>query len=228
MIRWEVPGPYVVGFTTRAGGVSEGLFASLNLGGTEDWPEAVGENRKRACQELGLDPSQLAFNRQRHTAVVHRARRGLQETDGDALVTHEAGLPLLATSADCVPIAIAATNGRPALAVVHAGWRGLSAGVVEATVAGLGGGAMTAVIGPSIGPCCYEVGTEVSERFDPDLTRGRVLDLPEAAERALHTAGVARVDRVDLCTCCNAELFFSHRRDGALHGVQGVIGAIAG
>ncbi len=227
MIRWDAPEPYVVAFTTRDGGVSEGTFASLNLGGTEDRPDAVDENRRRACEALGLDASRLAFNRQRHTAVVHRARSGPQETDGDALWTDEPGLPLLATSADCVPIAIATTSGLPVLAVVHAGWRGLAAGVVEASAARLGVAAKAAAIGPAIGPCCYEVGAEVSASFDSDLTRDGTLDLREAAERALRRAGVAHVDRFDLCTRCNAELFFSHRRDGALHGVQGVIGAIA-
>ena len=228
MIRWDAPGPYAVAFTTRAGGVSEGPFASLNLGGTEDRPEAVTENRRRACEELGLDPARLAFNRQRHTAVVHRARSGFQGTPGDGLWTDEAGLPLLAMSADCVPIAIAASSGRPALAVVHAGWRGLAAGVVEAALAALGTRAFAAVIGPAVGPCCYEVGIAVSERFDADLTKDGVLDLWAAAERALRRAGVARVDRVDLCTRCHAELFFSHRRDGALRGVQGVIGGVGG
>ena len=226
MIRWDAPDPYLVAFSTRAGGVSEGPFASLNLGGSEDRPEAVAENRRRACEELGLDSARLAFNRQRHTAVVHRARPGVQEGPGDALWTDEAGLPLLATSADCVPIAIAATSGRPALAVVHAGWRGLAAGVVEAGVSALGAGSFAAVIGPAVGPCCYEVGVEVSGCFDADLTREGRLDLWEAAERALRSAGVARVDRVELCTRCHAELFFSHRRDGARRGVQGVIGAV--
>jgi polyphenol oxidase len=228
VIRWEGPAPYVVAFTTRAGGVSEGPFASLNLGGKEDHPEAIAENRRRACEQLGLDSSRLAFNRQRHTARVHRAGAGIQPSDGDALWTDDAGLPLLAMSADCLPIAIVATSGAPALAVVHAGWRGLAAGVVEASVGALGGVATAAVVGPAVGPCCYEVGPEVSERFDPDLTRDGILDLWGAAERALRRAGVERVDRLELCTRCNTELFFSHRRDGPVRGVQGVIGALAG
>jgi hypothetical protein len=95
-------------------------------------------------------------------------------------------------------------------------------------VAALGQHETAAVIGPSIGPCCYDVGPEVSSRFDPDLAAGGILDLWAAAERALRRAGVARVDRLDLCTRCNADRFFSHRRDGALRGVQGVIGALAG
>jgi hypothetical protein len=130
---------------------------------------------------------------------------------------------MLALSADCVPIAVA---GKGRLVVLHAGWRGLLEGVVAAGVDAIGGGD-AAVVGPAIGPCCYEVGPEVSERFDADLTRDRRLDLWTAAERLLRACGVARVDRVDLCTRCNPDLFFSHRRDGKPRGVQGVIGALA-
>jgi copper oxidase (laccase) domain-containing protein len=134
---------------------------------------------------------------------------------------------MLAMSADCLPIAIARTEGPPALAVLHAGWRGLAEGVVAAGAAALGCAGQAAIIGPAIGPCCYEVGEEVSSLFDADLTHGRLLDLWTAAERALYAAGVARVDRVDLCTRDHPDLFFSHRRDGRARGVQGVIGAVA-
>jgi copper oxidase (laccase) domain-containing protein len=129
-------------------------------------------------------------------------------------------------AADCLPIAIATTSGTPSLAVLHAGWRGLAEGVVEAGVLALGAGPKAAVIGPAIGPCCYEVGPEVAARFDSDLTSSGRLDLWAAAERALRAAGVERVERVDLCTRDHPDLFFSHRRDGLARGVQGVIGAV--
>jgi YfiH family protein len=145
----------------------------------------------------------------------------------DGLWTDEPGLPLLALAADCVPIAIARARGAPALAVVHAGWRGLAAGVVEASAGSLGGGETAAIVGPSIGPCCYRVGPEVSERFDADLTHEGKLDLWTAAERALSRAGVESVERVDVCTRCHPEQFFSHRYSGPRHGAQGVIGAVA-
>jgi YfiH family protein len=229
VIHWDAPGPYAVAFTTREGGVSEGPFASLNLGTKDgDDPGRVAENRRLACDRLGLDAGRLASNLQRHSTTVHRAEAGVRGRPGDALWTDEPGLPLLALTADCLPIAIAAANGRPALAIVHAGWRGLAAGVVDAAVAALGGGPTAAAVGPAIGPCCYEVGPEVSARFDADLTRDGILDLWSAAERALRRAGVARVERVDLCTRCNEERFFSHRRQGRRRGVQGVIGAVAG
>jgi YfiH family protein len=228
VIRWDGPAGYVVAFTTRVGGVSEGPFESLNLGGRRDDPERVAENRRRACEALGLDASRLTVNRQRHTPTVHRAVAGRTDEPGDGLWTDEPGLPMLALSADCLPIAVAVTGDRPrALAVLHAGWRGLAGGLVEAGLRALGGGPAAAIVGPAVGPCCYEVGPEVSARFDPDLTRDGILDLWSAAERALRRAGVEQVDRVDRCTRCNPDLFFSHRRSGPVRGVQGVIGALA-
>lgn len=225
MIGWEEPG-YVVAFTTRQGGVSEGVYESLNLSvGTGDDPARVAQNRRIACRALELDWERLSFNRQVHSPTVHRA--GKRGVEGDGLWSDGPGQPMLAFSADCLPIAIARTDGRPALAVLHAGWRGLSEGIVPAGVEALGAGETAAVIGPAIGPCCYEVGPEVSSRFDEDLTVGRKLDLWSAAERALRRAGVQRVDRVDLCTRCHPDLFFSHRRSGRARGVQGVLGALA-
>ena len=227
MIRWDEPG-YVVAFTTRAGGVSSGVYESLNLTtGTGDEAALVEENRNIACAALGLDAERLAFNRQVHSPTVHRAHAGKRGEPGDGLWSDEPGLPLLAMSADCLPIAIARRDGRRALAVLHAGWRGLAEGVVAAGVAALGTGAKAAVIGPAIGPCCYEVGDEVATLFDADLTVERKLDLWSAAERALRGAGVETVERVDLCTRCHPELFFSHRRSGRARGVQGVLGAVA-
>jgi hypothetical protein len=227
VIHWDEPG-YVVAFTTRHGGVSDGVYDSLNLtAGTGDVQEKVEANRRIACEALGLAYENLAFNRQVHSPTVHRAAAGKRGEPGDGLWTDEPGIPVLAMSADCLPIVVARRNGERALTVLHAGWRGLSEGVVAAGVEALGAGEKRAMIGPAIGPCCYEVGDEVSSRFDADLTVGGHLDLWSAAERALRRAGVASVERVDLCTCCNPELFFSHRRSGRERGVQGMIGAVA-
>ncbi|HEV8459785.1 MAG TPA: polyphenol oxidase family protein [Gaiellaceae bacterium] len=227
MIHWDEPG-YVVAFTTRNGGVSEGVYESLNLtAGTGDATEAVEANRRIACETLGLRYENLAFNRQVHSPTVHRAHAGKRGEPGDGLWTDEPGIPVLAMSADCLPIVVARRNGERALAVLHAGWRGLTEGVVAAGVEPLGAGKKRAMIGPAIGPCCYEVGEEVSSLFDADLTLDRKLDLWTAAERALRAAGVDDVDRADVCTRCHPELFFSHRRTGKARGVQGVIGAVA-
>jgi YfiH family protein len=227
VITWDQPG-YVVAFTTRVGGVSDAPYASLNLThGTGDDPARVEENRRIACDAVRLPYERLAFNRQVHSPTVHRAHAGKRGEPGDGLWTDEPQLPMLAMSADCLPIAIARTAGERALAVLHAGWRGLAEGVVAAGVAALGAGPKAAVIGPAIGPCCYEVGAEVSSLFDDDLTNDGNLDLWTAAERALVAAGVEHVDRIDLCTRDYPQLFFSHRRDGLARGVQGVIGALA-
>ena len=233
MIRWDdAPGPYEVVFSTREGGVSEGPYASLNLGrATADEPERVDENRRRLCAEVGAQPEALAMNYQHHSADVLRARAGSRGERADGLWTEERGLPVLALAADCLPIALARANGaKPAVAVLHAGWRGLVGGIAAEGVKTLGGGPVAAMIGPGIGPCCYEVGEEVAapfrRAFGMGLYRDGKLDLWGAAERALRAAGVARVDRVDLCTACNPDRFFSHRRDDGLTGRQGVLGVI--
>jgi YfiH family protein len=232
-LRWSAPGPYEIVFTTRLGGVSEGPYASLNLGRkTGDDVERVDENRRRACAEIGADGERLALNYQTHSAVVHRARPAERGEPGDGLWTDEPDLPVLAMSADCLPIALARTSGGlPAVAVVHVGWRGLLAGIVESAVAALGGGVLAAAVGPAIGPCCYEVREDVADpfraRFGPGILSDGRLDLWRAAEDSLEDAGVTHVERLDLCTACHPQLFFSHRRDGKPRGVQGVLARVA-
>jgi hypothetical protein len=230
-MRWDAPGPYEVVFSTRQGGVSEGSFESLNLGLlTHDDPENVGENRRRLCDAVGADPDRVAMNRQVHAATVNRAEAGERGKPGDGLWTDEPALPMLKVTADCLPIALARTNGRPALALLHAGRLGLLEGILEAGIATLGG-RVAAVVGPGIGPCCYEVGAEIAtayrDRFGPDVLNGANLDLWTAAERVLRDAGVESIERLDLCTACDPERFFSHRRDGEVTGRQGVIGYVA-
>ena len=231
VIRWSVPGPYVVAFSTRRGGVSEPPFDTLNLGRlTEDDPGRVDENRRRLCAEVGTVSDRLRFGRQVHGPVVRRAA-GTGEP-GDGLWTDTPGEPLLVFTADCLPVALARTNGDvPAVAAVHVGWRGLLDGIVAAAVSALGSGALSAALGPGIGPCCYEVGADVAEpfreRFGKDVVRDGRLDLWTSTERALAAAGVADVHRNDLCTVCNPELFFSHRRDRGRTGRQGMIALVA-
>jgi YfiH family protein len=234
VIHWEnAPGPYEVVFSTREGGVSEGPFTSLNLGrATADEPERVDENRRRLCAEVGADPDALTMNYQHHSAEVLKARPGARGNRADGLWTDERGLPLLALAADCLPIALARANGsEPVLAVLHVGWRGLLGGIASSGVAALGGGLVSAVIGPGIGPCCYDVGEDVAARFRRAFGLGLVhdgkLDLWSAGERALRAAGCVRVDRMDVCTACNPDRFFSHRRDEGLTGRQGVLGLVA-
>jgi polyphenol oxidase len=147
---------------------------------------------------------------------------------GDGLWTDAPGEPLLVFTADCLPIALVRANGGPpVVAALHAGWRGLLAGIVESAISVLGGGTLAAAIGPGIGPCCYEVGEDVAAsyrvHFGDEVARNGRLDLWSAAERALRAARVADVHRTDLCTACNPERFFSHRRDDGSTGRQGMI-----
>jgi YfiH family protein len=239
VIHWEAPGPYVVGFTTRAGGVSSGAYESLNLGIlTDDDPANVVENRRRACNEAGADAETATMAWQHHGAEARRAEpRGIV-TPGtlydrcDGLWSDRPGRAMMLLTADCLPVAIARKNAAaPALAVLHVGWRGLLAGIVASGARALGGGTLVAAIGPGIGPCCYEVDEDVAEpfrrRFSPDVAPDGRLDLWSAAERALREAGCVEVERTDLCTHCHPELFFSHRRDRGLTGRQGVVAHIS-
>ncbi len=222
----DLPGARAV-FTTRRGGFSKGPFASLNLGRlTDDDRRAVERNRALIASQLGVG---LAHGRQVHGAFVSRAvaptdnRAEPQEADGQATAT--GGVAGLVLTADCLPIAIA---GGGAVAMVHAGWRGLAAGVVHEGVAAvreLGDPApLAAAIGPGAGPCCYEVGDEVHAVFEdrgPSVRRGPNLDLKEIARIELQRAGVGEVHDVELCTICSEpSLFFSHRRDQGITGRQ--------
>jgi YfiH family protein len=214
--------------------VSEGPYASLNLGRKSgDEVERVDENRRIACEAIGADVAKLALNYQVHSTRVLRAAAGMHGEHADGLWTDEPGRPILALSADCLPIVLARENGdAPAVAVLHVGWRGLLEGIVASGVQALGGGKLAAAIGPGIGPCCYEVGEEVAapfrERFGDDVLNESRLDLWTSAERALRAAGVERVDRFDRCTACEPEMFFSHRRDAGRTGRQGVIAYVTG
>jgi hypothetical protein len=228
---------YRVVFSSRLGGVSEGPYESLNLGIlTEDDPECVVENRRLLCRSAGVDPETATMAWQAHGAKVLRAdgrgivRPGTPLERCDGLWTDERDRGLMLLTADCLPVALARVNGRPGLAALHVGWRGLLGGIVEAGVEALGGAPLQAAIGPGIGPCCFEVGGEVSEpfraSFGADILVGRNLDLVEATERALRAAGCESVARVDLCTSCEEELLFSHRRDQGVTGRQGILAAL--
>jgi YfiH family protein len=228
-IRWleaELPGA-VTAFSTRLGGVSESPFDTLNLGRLTGDPQ-VRENRHRLAAALGLDPGRVLIGRQVHEAHVRRHEGptdppafaepapGLAEADGQA--TDQPGLAPLVFVADCLPVALSGERG---VAMIHCGWRGMAAGIVEHGVREVG--ATAAAIGPGIGPCCYEVGSEVLDAFDrlgDGIADGSQLDLREVARRLLAEAGVEQVEISDLCTSCHPELFFSHRRDRGRTGRQ--------
>lgn len=228
-------------FSTRLGGVSEPPFDRLNLGLlTEDADAAVIENRRRLATALGFEPEQVVFARQVHgthlvehpdptcgsfrSLGVQKEPRDVVEADGH--VVREPGLAPLVFVADCLPVALRGSKG---VAVVHAGWRGLAGGIVAAGAEAVE--ATAAAIGPGIGPCCYEVGEEVLSAFSDlgdSVADGRMLDLPEVARRLLVRAGVEEVESSGLCTSCEEELFFSHRRDDGRTGRQAGIAWLEG
>jgi YfiH family protein len=214
-------------FTTRRGGVSDGPYASLNLGPwTDDDPGAVTANRARAAAVAGVEPSALAQGHQVHGADVRVARMPPAEPDdADGQVTDARDLAPIVLVADCLPIALLGSSG---VGMLHAGWRGLAAGIVGVGVSAvreLGDGPLEAAIGPGIGGCCYEVGDEVRDAFPDDLHArrdGGRLDLKAITRKHLLVAGVDEVHDVGLCTMCTPpDLFFSHRRDGPTTGRQG-------
>jgi YfiH family protein len=226
----ELPGARVA-FSTRHGGVSEGPYASLNLGIlTDDQPERALENRRRLAASAGLEPERVAMGWQVHGSEVLEwaappeasayASPGTERPRVDGHTTTLAGIGLLVLAADCLPIALASPDR---VAMVHGGWRGLAGGVIERALERFAGEPVAAAVGPGIGPCCYEVGPEVLEAFAdlPGVASGRRLDLKAVARRRLASGGVRRVEDVELCTSCRPDLFFSHRRDRGVTGRQG-------
>jgi purine-nucleoside/S-methyl-5'-thioadenosine phosphorylase / adenosine deaminase len=219
-----------VGFGSRVGGVSEAPYDTLNIGIlTEDADAAVVENRRRLAAAVGVEPRDVPIGLQIHKAdiAVHEAPQDpspyaepgtpLEEVDGH--VVRRPGVAPLVLTADCLPVALGGPGG---VAMLHCGWRGLAAGIVArgATLVE----ATSAAIGPGIGPCCYEVGPEVTGAFadlGEGIADGRMLDLPEVARRLLSRAGVEQVRSAGLCTFCEADLFFSHRRDRGRTGRMG-------
>ncbi len=223
-IATELPGAMAL-FTTRRGGCSRGPYASLNLGRwTEDEPAAVERNRELIQAELGV---RFVYGRQVHgTAVASAGTATVRPEDADGQLTSTRGLAPMVLTADCLPIAIA---GDGAVAMLHAGWRGLAGGIVERGVDRLrrlvgAGTPVAAAIGPGAGPCCYEVSEDVHARFAQhraDLRRGANLNLKAIARLELERAGIETVHDVELCTICSGPgLFFSHRREAGMTGRQ--------
>lgn len=237
---WPLPETVCAWVTTRAGGVSDGPWGlhggrggGLNLGSRcGDQPESVEENRRRLQSAL---PGEPVWLEQVHGTAVHQVRPGSHvgsppaEVCADASVTDVAGCVLAVLTADCLPVLLADRDGRR-VGVAHAGWRGLSAGVVENTLAALralpgSSDEWAAWLGPAIGPEAFEVGEEVRQAFvDHDHRASRCFragvrpgkwfaDLFALARQRLSCAGVDAVGGGDWCTVQNPERFFSYRRD---------------
>jgi polyphenol oxidase len=211
-------------FTTRRGGVSEGAYASLNLGRwTDDDADAVERNREILAATMGVPLDAVVQGRQVHGTRVERVaarpEAGREPPEADGVALGAPGLAALVLTADCLPVALIAPG---AVAMLHAGWRGLAAGVLEEGIRAVrelaGGGEVQAAIGPGAGACCYAVSEDVASAFGRPAG---LLDLKGIARGRLHAAGVADVHDVGLCTlCADPALFFSHRRDGGITGRQ--------
>jgi len=231
---------FLIAFSERGGGVSGPPFRGLNLGlKSGDDPERVRENRRRLISALGVPA--FACPRQVHSTNVFRvgpesAGRGFADpSEGipatDALVTTSPDVPIAVLSADCVPLALV-DSATGAIAVVHAGWRGVAAGMVQAAIGEFPDpDRVEAVVGPAIGPDHYEVGDDVASAVGAGSEGGAIthragsrllLDLPGTVARSLRNLGVSHVAEARECTACQPERFFSHRRDGST-GRQGLV-----
>jgi YfiH family protein len=229
-VRWleaELPGARAA-FSTRLGGVSEAPYEALNVAIlTGDQPERVAENRRTLAAAIERDPAGVVMGRQVHGTKLRRHEEPQEPRvyadvvkspdEVDAQATSNRNLTPLVMVADCLPVAMV---GRGGVAMVHCGWRGLAGNIVGEAASEVE--AEAAAIGPGIGPCCYEVGDEVLSAFEDldGVARGRMLDLTAVATALLERAGVTAVEPSGLCTSCNPELFYSHRRDGERTGRQ--------
>jgi len=214
----ELGGGARVLFSARA----EGNLSSVGGDGAQHAADA----RERLRRRLGLE--QLVRGYQQHGTVVERVRaapRAERATDelprADGQATALPGLGVMVLAADCLPVALGCDG---AVAMVHAGWRGLAAGVLEQGVRALRelageDASLAAVVGPGAGACCYEVGAEVHDAFGGAHRSGENLDLRAIAHERLANAGVGRVRHVNACTICD-QRFFSHRREGERAGRQ--------
>jgi YfiH family protein len=214
-------------FSTARGGVSQGAYASLNLGMlTDDARENVDENRRRLGETVGHPWPRFCYGRQVHGTTVRRATeppsaaRPYTEEDGQATALADAAAVVF--TADCLPILLASQG---AVAALHCGWRPLAGGIVDEGVAALreagGEGPVVAALGPAARACCYEVGEEVHAHFAAyGARRGQNLDLPAVASEQLRTHGIEVLD-TGICTMCAPPgLLFSHRRDRGVTGRQ--------
>jgi polyphenol oxidase len=212
-----LPGGASALFTSR----EHGNLSSVGGAGAEQGALA----RERLRELIGARV--LLRGYQVHGSEVRRVRSvPLLDGDGpparaDGQATNVAGVAALVLSADCLPVVL---GGEGAVAAIHAGWRGLSAGVLEQGVLALrelvaGEGPLSAIVGPGAGPCCYEVGEEVRAAFGGRHLHGRNIDLRVIAHERLLAAGVAEVRDVAVCTICD-ERYFSHRREGERAGRQ--------
>jgi polyphenol oxidase len=228
---WPAPPSVQAVATTRSGGVSSGAFASLNLGDhVGDAPAAVAANRARLCAQLQL-PSAPCWLQQVHGCQIVTVSAAARGSAADGALSREAGAVCVVLTADCLPLLLCDDHGT-AVAAVHAGWRGLADGVIEAAVTALAlpPERLLVWLGPAIGATAFVVGDEVREHFvnadaasaawfmpsadSAILQRRWRADLFGLARRRLQRLGIKRIYGGGECTVTQPERFFSYRRDG--------------
>ncbi len=229
--HWPAPSWVRTLSTTRTGGVSQNGWASLNLGSRcGDAPAHVAENRRRVREALGATPCWL---HQVHGTAVVEACVGPTEMEADASVSRASGAACVVLTADCMPLLFCHQSER-VVAAAHAGWRGMAAGVIEATVHAMAvdSAGILAWLGPTIGPEAFEVGDEVraaflavdpaaAGAFRPGAPGKWWADLYHLARLRLARLGVTQVHGGGFCTAREPERFFSHRRDRGITGRMG-------
>ena len=231
------------GFTTKCGGFSHGKIDGLNLGfRCGDDAESVKKNYKAVSEDLQMPYDAIVTARQTHSANIRIVTkedmgkgviRDSDIADTDGLITNCTDIPLVVFYADCVPVLLFDSRQR-VVAAVHSGWRGTATGIVKNAVEimndrfGSAPHNIKAAIGPSIGPCCFEVGREVAECFDKDLVRPLknekyTVDLWNANRRMLMQSGVPaeNIDVFEMCTVCNCDKLYSYRSHGEKTGRMG-------
>lgn len=226
---WQAPSRVCAFATTRCGGVSTGARATMNLGrNIGDEASALAENRRRLESFLPAPSTWLTQVHGANVAVLTARSPHAPSPVADAAVTRDPGVVCAVLTADCLPVLLADRRGN-AVGVAHAGWRGLAAGVLEATITaldvlGIAAGDMMAWLGPAIGPDRFEVGADVRDRFCADDPTAEAsftprrpgkwnADLFALARTRLARAGVSRVTGGGHCTHADAARFFSHRRE---------------
>ncbi|SIR04731.1 peptidoglycan editing factor PgeF [Aeromonas hydrophila] len=234
---WPAPAKVRALSTTRDGGISEGVFAGLNLGAhVGDEPARVEANRTRLQQAAGI-PGTLNWLNQVHGTAVYPVGRDYDcAPDADAACAREAGQACIVMTADCLPVLFCNRAGT-VVAAAHAGWRGLQGGVLEASIAAMGcePGEILAWLGPAIGPTAFEVGGEVREAFIaeqteaaaafvPSSNEGKWLaDIYQLARLRLARAGVTAIYGGEYCTFSDSEQFYSYRRNGQTGRMASII-----
>ena len=247
LARFSDTGEMRHGVFTRLGGISAPPFATLNTAHTVgDEPEAVAENHQRICRALNVNAASVASGYQVHgasVALIGRQDRGRVRPATDVLLTDQPGIPLMQRFADCVP-SVLYDPVRRVLGLAHAGRRGTVQGVVLEAVRtmvqafGSRPSDIIAGLGPSIGPCCYEIGPEVAAQVRAGFREGDRWLLPQAGgaihldlwaanRQQLEAAGVGQVEVAGLCTACHTEEFFSHRAERGRTGRFGVMAVLS-